>query len=32
MTAGVARATTERALEELSDAGVRLTGEPVVAP
>jgi nicotinamidase/pyrazinamidase len=31
MTAGVARPTTERALEELSDAGVRLTGEPVVA-
>ncbi|MFB9831755.1 isochorismatase family protein [Actinoallomurus acaciae] len=32
MTAGVARPTTERALEELSDAGVRLTGEPVVTP
>ncbi|GLY77291.1 isochorismatase family protein [Actinoallomurus iriomotensis] len=32
MTAGVARPTTERALQELSDAGVRLTGEPVLAP
>ena len=32
MTAGVAAPTTERALEELSDAGVRLTGEPLVAP
>jgi nicotinamidase/pyrazinamidase len=32
MTAGVALPTTERALAELSDAGVRLTGEPVVAP
>jgi nicotinamidase/pyrazinamidase len=32
MTAGVARPTTERALEELSAAGIELTGEPVVAP
>jgi nicotinamidase/pyrazinamidase len=32
MTAGVALPTTERALAELSDAGVRLSGEPLVAP
>jgi nicotinamidase/pyrazinamidase len=32
MTAGVAVPTTERALEELRDAGIELTGEPVVAP
>ncbi|WP_448318966.1 isochorismatase family protein [Streptomyces sp. CO7] len=31
LTAGVARATTDRALEELRLAGVDLTGEPVVA-
>ncbi|GAA4508746.1 nicotinamidase [Actinoallomurus oryzae] len=31
MTAGVALPTTERALQEMSDAGVRLTGEPVIA-
>lgn len=30
LTAGVARATTERALRQLADAGVRLTGEPVL--
>ncbi|MFI9118985.1 isochorismatase family protein [Streptomyces bikiniensis] len=30
LTAGVAGATTERALEELRAAGVRLTGKPVV--
>jgi hypothetical protein len=27
----VALPTTERALQEMSDAGVRLTGEPVIA-
>jgi nicotinamidase/pyrazinamidase len=32
MTAGVAKPTTERAVEELRDAGIELTGEPVVAP
>jgi nicotinamidase/pyrazinamidase len=32
MTAGVALPTTERALAELNEAGVRLTGEPLVAP
>jgi nicotinamidase/pyrazinamidase len=32
MTAGVALPTTERALAELSDAGVQLSGEPLVAP
>jgi nicotinamidase/pyrazinamidase len=32
MTAGVTAPTTERAVGELSDAGVELTGEPVVAP
>jgi nicotinamidase/pyrazinamidase len=32
MTAGVAAPTTERAVAELSDAGVELTGQPVVAP
>src|SRR4051794_9358837 len=32
MTAGVAVPTTERAVAELGDAGVALTGEPVVAP
>lgn len=31
LTAGVAEGTTERALEELRTAGVRLTGKPVVA-
>ncbi|MFJ3904124.1 isochorismatase family protein [Streptomyces sp. NPDC090025] len=31
LTAGVARETTERALDELSAAGVTLTGRPVVA-
>jgi nicotinamidase/pyrazinamidase len=31
MTAGVAAATTERAVAELSAAGIDLTGEPVVA-
>jgi nicotinamidase/pyrazinamidase len=31
LTAGVAPATTERALAELRDAGVELTGKPVVA-
>jgi nicotinamidase/pyrazinamidase len=31
LTAGVARETTDRALAELRDAGVDLTGEPVVA-
>ncbi|MFD3483303.1 isochorismatase family protein [Streptomyces sp. NPDC058665] len=31
LTAGVAEGTTERALEELRAAGVRLTGKPVVA-
>ncbi|MFE7510589.1 isochorismatase family protein [Streptomyces sp. NPDC057540] len=31
LTAGVAGATTERALEELRAAGVTLTGKPVVA-
>jgi Amidases related to nicotinamidase len=31
LTAGVAAGTTERALEELSAAGVKLTGTPVVA-
>ncbi|MFD4849055.1 nicotinamidase, partial [Streptomyces sp. NPDC058425] len=30
LTAGVAAATTERALEELRAAGVELTGKPVV--
>ncbi|MEU2248867.1 isochorismatase family protein [Streptomyces sp. NPDC019224] len=30
LTAGVAEATTERALAELREAGVALTGEPVV--
>ncbi|MDN3351709.1 isochorismatase family protein [Actinomadura sp. DC4] len=32
MTAGVAPGTTERAVTEMSDAGIELTGEPVVAP
>ncbi|GAA3371991.1 nicotinamidase [Streptomyces sannanensis] len=32
LTAGVAEATTERALEELREAGVELTGKPVQAP
>ncbi|MGW8884310.1 isochorismatase family protein [Streptomyces sp. NPDC055749] len=32
LTAGVAEATTERALTELRTAGVELTGKPVVAP
>jgi nicotinamidase/pyrazinamidase len=32
MTAGVAIPTTERAIEEMRDAGIELTGEPVVAP
>jgi hypothetical protein len=32
MTAGVALPTTERALAELGDAGVQLSGEPLVAP
>ncbi|MEH6375552.1 isochorismatase family protein [Streptomyces sp. KLMMK] len=31
LTAGVAPGTTERALEELRDAGVELSGKPVVA-
>ncbi|KAB2972973.1 nicotinamidase [Streptomyces sp. SS1-1] len=31
LTAGVAAETTERALEELREAGVELTGKPVVA-
>ena len=31
LTAGVAPATTERALEQLRDAGAELVGEPVVA-
>jgi nicotinamidase/pyrazinamidase len=31
MTAGVAAGTTERAVAELGDAGIELTGEPVVA-
>ncbi|MBO1337737.1 isochorismatase family protein [Streptomyces sp. VRA16 Mangrove soil] len=31
LTAGVAAATTEAALSELKDAGVELTGKPVVA-
>ncbi|KRV47724.1 amidase [Wenjunlia vitaminophila] len=31
LTAGVARESTERALEELRAAGVRLSGEPVVS-
>ncbi|MEV6106925.1 isochorismatase family protein [Streptomyces sp. NPDC051940] len=31
LTAGVAPQTTKRALEELRDAGVELTGKPVVA-
>ena len=30
LTAGVAEATTERAIEELRAAGVELTGKPVV--
>jgi len=30
MTAGVAAGTTERAVAELGDAGIQLTGEPVV--
>ncbi len=30
LTAGVARATTEQALEQLRDAGVELEGEPVL--
>ncbi|GHF90566.1 isochorismatase family protein [Streptomyces thermodiastaticus] len=30
LTAGVARETTEKALEEMREAGVRLTGKPVV--
>ena len=30
LTAGVAPGSTERALEELRDAGVRLTGAPVL--
>jgi nicotinamidase/pyrazinamidase len=30
LTAGVARATTDRALDEMRDAGVKLSGEPVV--
>lgn len=32
MTAGVAAPTTERAVGEMSDAGIELTGEPIVAP
>jgi nicotinamidase/pyrazinamidase len=32
LTAGVAKATTETALTELQDAGVALTGTPVVLP
>ncbi|MFI8517247.1 isochorismatase family protein [Streptomyces sp. NPDC085481] len=31
LTAGVAKESTERALEELREAGVELTGKPVVA-
>jgi nicotinamidase/pyrazinamidase len=31
-TAGVALPTTERAITEMGDAGIDLTGEPVVAP
>ncbi|MFJ9869672.1 nicotinamidase [Streptomyces sp. NPDC101165] len=31
LTAGVARETTDRALEELREAGVELTGKPVVS-
>lgn len=31
LTAGVAAATTEAALDELRSAGVELTGKPVVA-
>ena len=31
MTAGVSRATTEKALRELAEADVALEGEPVVA-
>jgi nicotinamidase/pyrazinamidase len=31
LTAGVARETTDRALEQLRDAGVTLVGDPVVA-
>jgi nicotinamidase/pyrazinamidase len=31
LTAGVARATVDAALAELTDAGVTLTGEPIVA-
>jgi nicotinamidase/pyrazinamidase len=32
MTAGVARPTTDRARQEMTDAGIALTGEPLVAP
>jgi nicotinamidase/pyrazinamidase len=32
MTAGVAPATTSRAVAEMGDAGIDLTGEPVVTP
>jgi nicotinamidase/pyrazinamidase len=32
LTAGVAELTTERALEELAEAGVELSGKPVVRP
>ncbi|MEV5969711.1 isochorismatase family protein [Streptomyces sp. NPDC051921] len=32
LTAGVAKETTDRALEDLREAGVELTGKPVVAP
>lgn len=32
MTAGVAAPTTERAVGEMGDAGIELTGEPIVAP
>jgi nicotinamidase/pyrazinamidase len=32
LTAGVARASTDRALEQLRDAGARLSGTPTVAP
>lgn len=32
LTAGVARATTDRALEQLRGAGVTLTGTPVLGP
>ncbi|NED78850.1 isochorismatase family protein, partial [Streptomyces sp. SID11233] len=31
LTAGVARGTTDRALTELREAGVELSGKPVVA-